>query len=849
VDRLRELLRRFWYLLNRRRLEAELRAEMAAHRALMDDPRRFGNTLRLREEARRVWGWTWWTDLARDLGTGVRTLRRSPGFTVAAVLVLSLGIGLNLALFQVVSAALIRPPAVKDPHSLVTLHHRSPTSYSSTVPLPVANAVRRHNTVLAAVLVSRVETAGWGNPAERASAAFVSSNWFDQIGATSAAGRLFRETVDAAPGAPPAAVLSHAFWQRRLGGDPNVVGTVVPINGQPTVLLGVAGANVRGLDGEAADVWLPIEQAAVFRGGRQFDDGVRMYARLREGVSWPAADASLRVTMDGIAATAPDLVKPGGWLEGYSALDRFNPPHERQQAWRIVSGIAAMTMLVLLIACLNLGNLTLARSIARIREMSIRMALGASRWRIARLLVAEYAWLAAAGALGGLALSSAVLAWIVARVENAAVDVTVDWRVLTVTAATALVALAAVSVAPALKIGRRDLALATRDGGERVSQGLHASRLRHWLVGLQVAGSCALLVVAGQTLRGLQQALADERGFGFERVAVLDPALDSFGLTEETEVAAFWDRARAVVAGHPETVQIALVDSTPPTTMTRSATYAVAPNVRFHVLGVAADFFATLQIPLLAGRTFSPGERHDDAVIVSRRGALGLYGTLDVIGRSFPSGNGPPFVVGIVEDVRLTVLQSVEMAEAYRPLQPSEATAMLVRARTDPSLLLPALRAAAHGTDARVAPDVRLMRDDFNRAMQPTRLVSGVTTTTALLALALVCVGLCGVVSYSAGVRRREVGIRLALGARPRHAVRVLLRHSLTPGALGVVAGLAAGWLLGRAFAGAPFHLRPLDPAAYAAVTTLLLAATSGSALLPVWRTLREDPLRALRHE
>ncbi len=855
MDRVRELGRRLWYLLNRRRLEAALRAEMEAHRAEMPRPAWFGNTLRLREEASDVWGWRWLDDLARDARLSLRSLRRSPGFTVVATLILSLGIGVNLVFFQIAHVTLLQPPAVKDPQTLAAFHRQSRTFYSNGVPYPMAMFVRDHSAVLSAVLVSRDVTLAWGENGEhRVTGTFVSSNWFEELGAPAAAGRLFRTDTDANPTASPVVVLSHAFWQRHFGGRSDVVGRTIRINNRPVVIAGVVDRRFPSLQGETGEIWLPVEHAVFFQPGNPMltnwaAHSMTMYGRLRAGVSMDAAKAGLQGTLTALASLEPKYVTAGEWLEPHPATDRFMDSRERQEVRTVLTAVSALALVVLLVACLNLSNLVFARATAQVRELSIRTALGAGRWRIVRLLLVESAVFAGAGALGAVLIAGAAVP-LLRRVLDlpAAIETAPGWATMAAALAAAAIATVVVGLAPAWKIGRRDLTLAARDGGERATRTLHAARLRHWLIAGQVAGSCVLLVFAGQMAGSLQRLLAVDQDFGIDAIAVVEPSLTEFGITPQA-LLAYWDDLQARISGHPDVEHSALASSWIFSLGGSSTTYAVVDDVQFRTLAVGPGFFGTIRLPLLAGREFTRTDDGDSAVIISRRGALAMYGTVDVLGQGFPKGESAPVVVGIAADARLSSIRDADAVELYSPLQAEDANVMFVRVRNDATALLPHLRAAARTSDARVVADARLVRDDFDRSLAAPRRAAALAWATSVLALGLASIGLFGVVSYGAGLRLKEVGIRLALGAGRRSIVGLLVRPTFWTSAAGMLTGLAAGFPLGRALAGSPFYLDPLDAWAYGLATATFLGAGAVAALLPAWRLLRGNPLHALRHE
>ena len=852
MDRVREWGRRIWYLLHRRRFEAELQQEMSAHREALGDRRRFGNSLRLREEARDAWGWTWVDDLVRDLRLAGRMLRRSPIFAAISVLVLGLAIGVNLALFQIVDTALIQAPQLKDPATLVRFDRRGPHFTSDRVAYPIARFVEAHSPVLAAVMTRYRTTVAWSDRSEeRLTAAFVSSNWFAELGAHAAQGRLFG-AADAQPGGMPAIVVSYGFWQRRLGGRPDAVGATLRINDHPAIIVGVAAADFRDVQMDGPPVWMPVSQIASFLPGSRIGSDwtdAEMYARLAPGVSRDAARSSLQTTMHELAQIEPQHVTADEWLEPYLGTGRFTSPRQAQQQWTAILAVTVMTVLVLVIGCLNLSNLALARTLSRVRELTIRVGLGAGRWRIVRHLLAESAVVAALGAVCGLLFEQAAMVLLIRLVPPLGqLDLTPDWRLGLAMFAFTVVAMAAIGLLPAWTIGRSDLARATRDGGERLSQGLQSARLRYLLVAAQVAASCLLLVVTAQLARSLQRVLSPDLGFDYSRVVVVVPSLFSYGLNGAA-VQSYWSDVRRAVEARPGTSGTALVSYAPLSGASNSSRYSSTPQLRITVMRVEPSFFSVMRVPILAGRTFERQDDPDGVIIVSRRVALEMFGTTDVIGRRYPKDEPRWSIIGLAGDAHLINLQATDAGEQYLLLRDVASASLLVRAADSPETLLTPLRQATRSADARVVPEIRLMRDDFDRTASNARTTSSVAGAVSFLALVLVCLGLFGVVSHGARARTKEVGIRLALGARSSGIVRMLLRQSMWAIGAGLALGLAGGAILTRLFSGAPFYLEPRDPAAYGAAIAVLATTTAVAAMLPAWRALRANPLRALRQE
>ena len=343
-------LGRLWHLVNRRRREQELLDEMREHREAMHDPSKFGDTHRLLERSRDAWGWNWLDDAMQDLAVGVRTLIKTPSFAITATLILTFGIGLNVTLYQMLQVGLLRPPAVKDADSWVRFLRSAPGSTTSTVPYPLAQFVKDHNSVLAGVTVETGATSvGWGrDAAEQINASFVSANWFDELGYGPLHGRVFSDALDSRADVP-AVVLSYTFWNTRLGADPNVVGTTAYVDRHPVIVAGVGPAALPGLDYNVPDIFVPIEQREYFYPQstllRDWDgdgNGVDMYGRLRPGVSPVAAREALRATMQAIAAERPQ-VKSDEWLEPLLARHNFMRPTERYGVLAVVSLIASLT--------------------------------------------------------------------------------------------------------------------------------------------------------------------------------------------------------------------------------------------------------------------------------------------------------------------------------------------------------------------------------------------------------------------------------------------------------------------------------------------------------------------------
>ena len=846
-------LRRIWYLVNRRRHERELVREMQEHRERMHDPARFGDTHRMLERSRDAWGWNWLDDATQDLRLGMRGLVRAPAFGITAVLILTFGIGLNLTLYQMANVGLLRSPVVKSPETLARFKRRAPGDGSSTMSYQLTKFVERNNSVLSAVLVESQAIVVWGKELMPATALFVSTNWFAELGASASQGRLFA-AIDT-PQSAPVAVISHQFWRTRLGSDPAIVGSTVAINRYPVTIVGVTSRDFVGTDIDQPSLWLLIDQREhVFPDSpflRSWEvENTAMYGRLKDGVTPEAARESLRALMAGLRAERPDVVLENTWLEPMMATANFMDQGERTGIVGAMSLFGLLTTLVLVVASANVGNLVLSRATGRSRELGVRVALGAKRSRIVRQLVIETLPLALSGAIAGITLATWA-ADTIAAFSGIADNISYapDWRALLVAVFLSVVALLVIGAVPAWKVARQELMAAIKDGGQQVSLNLDKARLRRFMMAAQVAGSCLILVLAAMMTRTLQRLLSNDLGFKYEQGVVLEAGLGRYGFDNAGAIA-YWNTVKARVEQRPETAAVALALAPPLGRRMRDNTFDDAPGLGVMVNHIEPGFFDVMEIPLVAGRTFQAGDDPNTTVIISRALALAMYGSLDVLGRGFPRSKPEATIVAVAGDAHAIKIESVDSSELYRPLPPEEfvQAVLIARARGDAATLAPVLREAAL-VDSRILPGVALLRDSFERRVAGTRVASGIAVGTGLLTLIIACLGIFGVVSYGANLRVKEFGIHLALGAENGSIIRLVVRNILWPVGIGMTLGVAAAGPIGVALSGgSPIQVEAADPAAYAGALVLFVVAALAAALLPAMRVLKSDPIQSLRH-
>lgn len=846
-----QLLRRILYLARRRRMDRELAADLEAHRemAALAGNHNLGNALHYREEAREAWGWTWIDRLGQDLRYACRMLRRSPGFTVAAVLMLAVGLGVTVAAFSFFDLIVLRPLNVREPDTLLRFHRRSPQAYAFSVPYPQMDFLRRHTTTLAAVLALNTTKVSIEGEPKAVEAHFVSANFFQELGAVARIGRPLDAARDDAPAADPAIVLAHGFWLRHFGGDPSVAGRTVHVNGKAATIVGVAPPEFTGLSMGVPAFWAPIEkQPVIATGSKLLTDfsverpGVQMFGRLRPGLTPKAAEAELAALTAELRNEHPRDIweqealvsEPGGYATSLMSTGRRGTGAESRGELASIFGlIGALVLLILSVACANLGSLLLARGSAREREISIRVSVGAGSGRLVRQLFTESIVLALLGAAAGLVTGYFVLrALMTVSGAPAWLDPTPDWRVVLFTVGLAFLAAVLFGLAPALQIAR----------------GRRRARARQFLVGAQVAASCVLLIVAGLLTRALDRAASADVGFEFRRVIAVDPGLAEHGYSPAASRAWFDTfTARMRSLGGVESVSVTL--STP--LGRRSMTAGITEDGRSidaQVHRVDPEFFETMRIPLLRGRALSRGEA--DTVVVGEAAARGLWPGQDPIGKALHFDRDYT-VVGVTRAARLIKLESSDLAEIYLPLTPGDlsSAAVLVRTAGPPEDMARQVSTTARSLATDLFPEVQLLKEGHRRKLENAQVSALAVSVLGGVAHLLACLGIVGVVSYAVSRSTREIGIRMALGAQPSDVLSVVLRQFSWPVAAGLVIGVAGAAALSQLLRGQLYGVSHHDPLTFGVVIALFVATAVLAAVVPARRALKIDPLRALRHD
>jgi predicted permease len=835
-----------------------------------------------------------------DLKYSLRGLIRNPGFTAMAVLSLALGIGANAAIFSLLDAVLLKTLPVRHPEQLVFLENGEPQAKrSSNISYRTFEQLRLQRAVLDDAcffsFATRVNTSINGS-AEVIEGQLVSGSFFSTLGVTPAAGRVFSDSDDDDANPQAVAVISNGYWQRRFGSRPSAIGQNMVVNNRPFTIVGVAPAEFFGVVvGSAPDVYLPSATGDQILPRRvQSRAGLLTFvlARLRAGVTETEAQSQLGLIVQqaALAELGPDAAPEKRQtiqqrqLNLLPASQGFNVL--RQQFSTPLRLLMAVVGLVLLIACANVANLLLARAAARQKEIALRVALGASRWRIVRQLLTESLLLAFLGGAFGLLLaswSSSVLLSVFSSGQNPvtagarlAISTPLDLRMLAFTAAVSLLAAIVFGLAPAWRASRLDLTPALKT--TRTS----SSRWFGWgrtLVVSQVALSLTLLIGAGLFIRTLASLRSLDVGFKREHVLVfnVDPQLIHY---ERQQIVELYKQMLERVRNVPGVESVTLtrqgllsgggtqgsirVPGFEPPPQENNATL-VNGEVELDVpylAQVGPDFCRTLGMTIVRGRdlTTQDSETAPRVALVNEAFARYYFNNQDPIGKRFDRGaddGGEVEIVGIVKDAKATSLREQTPRTFYVPFlqDPSSwrETTFQVRTTGDPLNLAAAVRSEVQSVEPNLPLfRVRTLESQVDESLGQERLVATLAGLFGVLALLLACAGLYGVLSYSVSRRTQEIGIRMALGAERRDVLRMVLWQGMALAAIGIVAGLASAFVLARyleSLSALLFGVKATDPLTYAVMVAMMVVVGLVACLLPARRATKVDPLVALRYE
>ncbi|HWS87821.1 MAG TPA: ABC transporter permease [Pyrinomonadaceae bacterium] len=798
--------------------------------------------------------------LLQDMRYAVRRLLKSPGFAAVAVGALALGIGANTAIFSVVNSVLLRPLPYPAPEQLVQLWEARPRQNMPRVEIAphefLAWAEQSQSFQrIAATDVAQYNLTGRGEP-ERVTGALLSAGYLPLLGVTPVQGRAFLEEEDR-PGANDVVVLSNELWQTRFNSDPSIAGQTLNLDGVACTIVGVLPRDFRLPQNAALARPIAFNAEDRARPGSHF---LNVFGRLKEGVTVAQAEAEMAT----VAARVEQSL--GGTNVGHQVV--VVPLHEQivggsRTALLVLLGAVA---LVLLIACANVANLLLARAAARRREVAVRAALGASRWRIVRQLLAESLLLSAAGGALGLLLA----VWgveLLVRLDPTGVErageVTLDWRVLAFTLGLSLLTGLLFGLAPALQASKADFVEALKEGG-RTGQGLARSRLRSGLVVGEVALTLVLLVGAGLLLKSFSRLLAVDPGLDPRNVLTMDVALPPAKYDEPQRVTAFYERllqeAAALpgveAAGAVSVLPLAGDDNSNFVQIEGRAPLPAGQALRAGRRNVSADYFRALGIALKRGRGFAASDARDaqPVLVINEAMARTFFQGEEPVGKRIRTGDRSPWVeiVGVVGDVRHRGLDVDTRPEMFFPQTqtPSRRMTLVVRAAGDPHALAAPLRERVRSIDQdQPVGNVRTMEEWVSESVASQRFTAALLGVFAAAAAGLAALGLYGVVSYSVAQRTHEIGLRVALGAQPRDVLRLVIGQGMALTLVGVAVGVAAALALTRVISGLLFGVGATDPGVFVAVPLLLAAVALLACYLPARRATKVDPMVALRYE
>ena len=832
--------------------------------------------------------------LWRDLHHSIRMLFKKRGFTTAAVLTLALGIGANTAIFSVIHAVLLRPLPFADPDRLVVLWQTDPTSVPQRRPFSFPNYtdVQEQSQSFEEVgawnssLNTRFNLTGDAEP-ESIQAAMVSASFFRILGVKPLQGRTFLPEEDN-EGGPRTVVISHGLWQRRFGADPELSGKTLTLDGNSYTVIGIMPAGFAFPKfPRAADVWVALSRDPDPTQFRKYARGatfLNVIARLKPSVKKEQAQAELDAIASGLAQAEPHF---------NNGLGLPFAPLGQQVVGELRNGLLILlgaVAFVLLIACANVANLLLARATARRKEIAIRMALGASRGRIVRQLLTESLLLGLMGGAVGLLLALwgvDLLAAIPYNAPSPIIPYTVstdqiglDGAVLAFTIGLSLVTSIVFGLVPALLASRPDLNYTLKAGSSRSMGGSRRYDIRGLLVVFEMAGSLVLLIAAGLMIKSFVGLLEVDPGFKPEHVLTAEVTLPRSQYAGKQQIASFYDRLLDRIKALPEVRSAGAVSALPLSGTDSGSDFFIdgqpspppdQENTTFNRV-ISPEYFQTMGIPLLDGRSFSERDRSDSRRVtiinesMARRfwpdeNPVGKRLALSVEALTFPAPNRPPVfdipsamreIVGVVKDVRHYGLTSAPQPEMYIPYLQGSIREMSLVVRTDgetASLSRSLQREVLAIDPGQPLSQIRTMPQLLDDSVAKPRFNLFLLGLFAALALSLAAVGIYGVISYSVAQRTHEIGLRMALGAGAKDVVRLVVGHAMILSFTGVGMGLLGAFAVTRVMSGLLYGVSATDPAIFAVIPLLLTGEALGASLIPARRAARVDPMVALRHD
>ena len=810
-------------------------------------------------------------EILQDLKYGLRTLAKNPGFAIVALAILGIGIGANAAIFSIVDGVLLKPSPFKEVDRMVQVLEKPPGGGRNSISTLNYLDWEKQNTVFEYIAAQRwgtVTLTGIENPMQ-VPCEQVRAHFFDVFQGKARIGRTFAPGEDEV-GRDHVAVISNSFWMSQFGSDPGVLGRTMTLDGEPYTIIGVMSPGT--FDLTATKIWRPLS----FLPGNMTRDfhWFGAWALLKRGVTLKQAQTQMDALAIRIARDFPKSNK--GWGIGIDAFNSVNVGQDVRQPLYVLMGAVGM---VLLIACSNLANLTLAKGISREREVAIRAALGAGRWRLVRQFLTESLLLSVGGGAVGLALAFGGLALMKATMPDGTIpanhQVMMDGRVLMFIAALSVLTGVLFGIVPALKATRPDLVRSIKEGGAGASAGRSSRRLRGSLVVAEVALAFVLLAGAGLLIRSFFRMQAVETGFDAKNVVTANLPIADRKFKTATEFKVYLNEITESVAAVPGVSDVALTSALPLEGWGYGMWFQVVgakfqdlsnrPNCFFKMVG--PNYFHTLGIRLTKGRLLTPNDLKGTppVTVINETMARRYFANENPVGRNIlvqeiafaQTSLGPEVpweVVGVVADEKVTGLGSIndDSPGMYVSIEQSPQTyqSIVVRGRTESTLLQREIRDAIHRVNRdQVVDRMKTLEQIEGDSVAGERFRSILMGIFAVVALLLAAIGLYGVISYSVVQRTREIGIRTALGANPGDIRKLILRGAMTLTALGLVLGVAGALVLGRFVSSMLFNTGQYDPATLTAVAALLALVALLACLIPARRAMKVNPIVALRYE
>lgn len=834
--------------------------------------------------------------LLTDFRYGAKMLWKSKGVTLVAMVSLAVGIGANSAIFSIVNSLLLRPRPVAMPEQLVELYSGDRERPYETSSYPSYLDFRERNEVftgLAAYGLWQFKLGGGTNQVEQVWGEAVSGNYFDVLGVPAYRGRTFIAEEDAAPNRNPVVVIGHGLWQRRFDSDPLLIGKTITVNNQPLTVVGIAPPQYTGMmRGLECQIWVPAmmtpaldpslgESRLNSRGAKW----VTMVGRLKPDTTIDQARARFDLLSKEMQAAHPDewTNKEGNSVREYfvSVLSESQTrvhPQVRESAYAVAALLFVIVNLVLLIACMNLASVLLARGVARRNEIAVRLALGASRTRIIRQLLTESVLLSTIAGIAGILLAVWLLDMLMAFMPalpegiRIALDLQLDWRVVVYTIAISTITGVFFGLAPALQSSRADVSTVLKDDSTVATGRYRKSRLRMSLVVAQVAFSLLLLIGAGLVLRSLEKLRPTRLGFSSDNVVVAPVSLDEREY-DRRKGHEFYRNVSEHVGALPGVQAVSLVEGMPGGFMSQSRRsieiegYKASPGESLHLdsVIVGPSYFTNMKVPFVQGRDFD--ERDQDGApcvaIVNEVFAQRYFGsTGSSLGKHLSRGSSRTNekqvceIVGVIRDNNWQALQKEMRPFFALALMQSDYQRMTLLANTaaDPASVVSSVRRTIQELDPNMpVTDVQTIGENFDVTLYPFRLLAAVMGACGLMALLLATIGIYGVVSYSVAQRTREVGIRMALGAVRGDILRLVVGQGMILVVWGLALGLLLGFALTRVLTSSIFETELLfgvsatDSLTFAGVTILLALVALAACYIPALRATKVDPVVALR--